>query len=440
VLIDALLEYAAGAGARPDLARLASDLQRNRVVPPGGEALLTVLGTDRHARFTDVALALVGRVRLDVNASTGQLLEDVARVTRYRAAVVKMVVAAGPPTPAAGVILLDAAVDQTLDPEARASALTALASMTGPEALRRSVDAFSSLAAMPPARSSLGEGGPLEAVWTQFTNAPANAANVLTWRGLIESTDPARQRLGFAVLLKLAADPPAARGGAGGRAGGGGGGGRGRGGITPEVVDRARAEARAIIDGARSGPAAASLAWATERAGASTTPPAPPAAATAAGPTVGSIPFENLLDRLSGVTGDVAVGSKLFVQQSCSVCHTTTSKEPEKGPFLGGIFTRYSKAEVLESILRPNAKVAQGFATHVFTLTDKRQLSGFVIREGPDDVVIRDLTGVETTLRKTAIASRSVSEGSVMLRGLVDALSLQDLASLLAFLESTSGK
>ena len=140
------------------------------------------------------------------------------------------------------------------------------------------------------------------------------------------------------------------------------------------------------------------------------------------------------------MTGDVALGRKLFVQQSCSVCHTTAANEPEKGPFLGGIYTRYSKAEVLESIVRPAAKVAQGFATHVFTMTDKRQLSGFVIREGPDDVVIRDLAGVETTLRKTAIASRSVSEGSVMLRGLVDSLTLQELASLLAFLESTSGK
>ena len=86
------------------------------------------------------------------------------------------------------------------------------------------------------------------------------------------------------------------------------------------------------------------------------------------------------------------------------MCHTTAANEPETGPFLGGIYTRYSKAEVLESIMQPAAKVAQGFATHVFTMADKRQLSGFVVREGPDEVVIRDLTGAETTLRKAAIA------------------------------------
>ncbi len=462
VLLGALLESAAGAGPRADFTRLVGDLQRNRVLPPGGDALLLALGTDRHALLGDVARALMGRVRIVVDPPTGQLLDVAARANnRYRAAIVRIVVAAGPPTPAAGALLLSAAVDQKLDADARAAALTALASSTGPDALRRSVDGFSSLVA--PVLAP-----PLEPVWAQFISTPAHAANVPTWRTLVESTDPARQRLGFAVLLQLAADPPAPRGGAGGGRGGGGGG-RGRGGISQEVVDRARAEARAIIDGSWTGPAAASLVWAVGRTGAvrysdrvdaamtsadaatreaaayararlaAVTPP--PAAVPAGGvPTVGSIPYENLLDRLSGVAGDVALGRKLFVQQSCSVCHTTTASEPEKGPFLGGIYTRYSKAEVLESIIRPAAKVAQGFATHVFTMADKRQLSGFVVREGPDDVVIRDLTGAETTLRKAAIASRSVSEGSVMLRGLVDSLTLQDLASLLAFLESTSGK
>ena len=50
--------------------------------------------------------------------------------------------------------------------------------------------------------------------------------------------------------------------------------------------------------------------------------------------------------------------------------------------------------------MRPSAKVAQGFATNWFETTDNRKLEGFVIRESPTDVVMRDLGGVETTLRK----------------------------------------
>ena len=461
VLLSALLESAATAGPRADVTRLVNDLQRNRVLPAGSAALLTALAADRHALFPDLARTLVGKVRLEVDATMGSLLDHAARAdTRYLAPVVKLVVAAGPPSPSAAAILLSGAIEPRLDAEVRAAALTALASMTGPGALDRSVTAFASVVApmLEPA---------LEPVWTQFLATPTHAASVPTWRALVESRDQARQRLGFAVLLQLAADPPAGRGGRG-RAGGGGGG-RGRGGVNAEVVDRARAEARTIIDAAWAGPTAASLVWAVGRTGAvryrdridaavSSTDAAtrdaatyartrldalaakPAADATADRPTVGSIPYDDLLGRLTGVAGDAALGRKLFAQAGCAVCHTTASNEPEKGPFLGGIFTRYSKADVVESILRPSAKVAQGFATHVFTLADKRQLSGFVVREGQDDVVIRDLTGAETTLRKGQITSRRVSEGSVMLQGLVDSLTLQEFASLLAFLESTSAK
>ena len=56
----------------------------------------------------------------------------------------------------------------------------------------------------------------------------------------------------------------------------------------------------------------------------------------------------------------------------------TAAGEPEKGPFLGGITTRYNRAELLEAILRPSAKVAQGFATNWFETTDNRKLEGFV--------------------------------------------------------------
>ena len=51
---------------------------------------------------------------------------------------------------------------------------------------------------------------------------------------------------------------------------------------------------------------------------------------------------------------------------------------------------------------------------------------------------MRDIGGVETTLRKTLIANRGVREGSMMPQGLVDGLTLQELASLLAFLGATT--
>ena len=130
----------------------------------------------------------------------------------------------------------------------------------------------------------------------------------------------------------------------------------------------------------------------------------------------------------------------LFTRQGCAACHTASPEETEKGPYLGGIATRYSRAELIESILRPAAKIAQGFATNFFDTTDGRHFEGFVVREGGTEVVIRDLAGVETTLRKDQIKARGVREGSIMPPGLADTLTLQELSSLLAYLGSTTGK
>ena len=466
VLINALTQ--AAAGATDETTRLAADLERNRVLPPGGAALLGALATDR-AAFADTARALVGRVRLEMDRPTTGILEGLVRTQpRARAAVARVVVAAGTPTTDAARILQTLAADATLPAEARASAFTALASATGPEAIGRSIDTFS-LLAVPVLEP------PLESAWTQFLTSTANVANVAAFRQAAAAGDEAHRRLGYAVLLQLAADPPAARGAGAGApqaapaaARGGGGGGRGRG-ANDAAAQAARAEARQAIEEGWSAPGAASLIWAVGRTGAvryrvhvaplvtspiaavreaavyangrltALAPVASPAPATA-GPVVASVPYEELVARLATAIPDVALGRQVFEQRGCAACHTTTPTEAEKGPYLGGILTRYSRAEVVESILRPSARVAQGFATNAFTTTDSRQLSGFVIREGQTEVVMRDLAGTETVLRKAQIASRSVIEGSMMPPGLVDTLTLRELASLLAFLEGTSAK
>ena len=151
------------------------------------------------------------------------------------------------------------------------------------------------------------------------------------------------------------------------------------------------------------------------------------------------MPFEELPARLGAVTGDAQLGRTLFTRQGCAACHTASPEETEKGPYLGGIATRYSRAELLESIVRPAAKVAQGFATNFFDTTDGKHVEGFVVREGGTEVVIRDLAGVETTLGKDQIKARGVREGSIMPPGLVDTLTLQELASLLAYLGRRPG-
>src|SRR6185436_18137870 len=134
------------------------------------------------------------------------------------------------------------------------------------------------------------------------------------------------------------------------------------------------------------------------------------------------------------------MGEELFTRLGCVACHTTRSTEAPKGPFLGGVGTRYSRAELCESILKPSAKIAQGFETQWFKTKDDEEIEGFVTREGGDDLDVRNVAGITTTLTRKNIAERGKREKSVMPEGLMDKLTPGELASLLAFLESTKSK
>jgi putative membrane-bound dehydrogenase-like protein len=58
-----------------------------------------------------------------------------------------------------------------------------------------------------------------------------------------------------------------------------------------------------------------------------------------------------------------ARGEALFRNQSCVACHTTADGQFPKGPHLVAIGQRYRASELVESILRPSAKLAQGYET-----------------------------------------------------------------------------
>jgi len=155
--------------------------------------------------------------------------------------------------------------------------------------------------------------------------------------------------------------------------------------------------------------------------------------------TVATLPYEKVVELASNATGNVKAGAKFFETLGCIKCHTTSKAEPLKGPFLGDITSRYKTPEILESILRPNAQIAQGFTTTTVETKDGTEFSGFVVRESGDDIELRNLAGA-TVIAKKDFAKRGTSALSIMPEGLADQLTPDDLASLLAFLKSLNPK
>jgi putative membrane-bound dehydrogenase-like protein len=155
---------------------------------------------------------------------------------------------------------------------------------------------------------------------------------------------------------------------------------------------------------------------------------------------IAATPYEAILAAVLKDPGDATLGATLFEKQGCVNCHAVAKGQPIKGPYLGDITTRYNRTELTESILKPSARIAQGFETKKFALNSGQVYEGFVVREAGDEVEMRNSTGAVTVISKKDIEETLKSEQSVMPQGLLDPLTPHDLASVLAYLESLKGK
>ncbi|MBL8868702.1 MAG: c-type cytochrome, partial [Planctomycetaceae bacterium] len=151
---------------------------------------------------------------------------------------------------------------------------------------------------------------------------------------------------------------------------------------------------------------------------------------------VGNMKLEKVIEAMATAQGAAEKGRVLFQSQACVACHTFADGQAPKGPHLVDIGKRYSRKELIESIVSPSAKLAQGFDSWQFLTSDGEVLTGFVVTESADKVVIRDSQGIMHELAQGDIEERKKQEKSMMPEGLVGNLKLDQLADLLAHLES----
>ncbi|MDP7655963.1 MAG: NPCBM/NEW2 domain-containing protein, partial [Roseibacillus sp.] len=154
---------------------------------------------------------------------------------------------------------------------------------------------------------------------------------------------------------------------------------------------------------------------------------------------IGKMSIEDVLLILKRAKGGVAKGKEVFASQGCIVCHTTEKGQPLKGPFMGQVGAVLSPEQIAESILKPNASISQGFATVQVTTRDKKAYVGFVTAQSAQAIEIRNIAGKATRIKVDNIKERKELEISMMPAGLADALSIEEFASLVAFLASQKG-
>ena len=136
--------------------------------------------------------------------------------------------------------------------------------------------------------------------------------------------------------------------------------------------------------------------------------------------------------------GDGARGKTLFTEKAetaCLRCHRVAGTGGPGGPVLDGLGKRAQRLEILESILRPNARIATGFNQVLIETKSGVTHAGVVKSETTADLVLQTLDAGTITLSLAEIESRVVGP-SAMPEGLDKLLSRRELRDLVEFLAS----
>jgi putative heme-binding domain-containing protein len=132
--------------------------------------------------------------------------------------------------------------------------------------------------------------------------------------------------------------------------------------------------------------------------------------------------------------GNPQAGSAIFAQ-ACAACHTLFKRGGRMGPDLTD-YQRDNLATMLPSIVNPSAEIREGFQYYMLATRDGRNLSGFVVRQDSQVVVLRGIDGEDVTLRQSEVKTLQPIGRSLMPEGLLDALDDQQLRDLFAYLRS----
>ena len=139
-----------------------------------------------------------------------------------------------------------------------------------------------------------------------------------------------------------------------------------------------------------------------------------------------------ILGRLPG--GDPGNGQLVF-KRVCAACHKVGTDGATLGPALAGVGSRLKPAKIVESIVDPNAEVAEQYLSTSVLTDDGRSIVGLVVSETPESLVIFD--GKEQrTIRVAEIDERTKLRQSSMPDGLAATLAPHELLDVIAFLKS----
>jgi putative heme-binding domain-containing protein len=142
--------------------------------------------------------------------------------------------------------------------------------------------------------------------------------------------------------------------------------------------------------------------------------------------------------KLLAVKGDAKRGSELVSMTgkmaACLACHIINGTGRDFGPDLSKVGARLTREQILESLHQPSKAIAKGYETWIITLKNNSVQTGFVVNPGNETITLKLPTGQPQTFERAQIKSQKVEPISLMPEGLMQAMTEQEAADVIAFL------
>ena len=139
---------------------------------------------------------------------------------------------------------------------------------------------------------------------------------------------------------------------------------------------------------------------------------------------------------------DYANGREAYIAAQCAQCHRLNNEGGAIGPDLSGAGAKYTRRDLLESILEPSKVISDQYQNMTVTKENGDEVTGRIVEETGTRLVllVNPLTGEKAELNKTVLKGRTPSKLSPMPEGLANTLTKEEILDLLAYVESAGNK
>lgn len=145
--------------------------------------------------------------------------------------------------------------------------------------------------------------------------------------------------------------------------------------------------------------------------------------------------FEFVIGK-EGYGGDPARGSLVFQKATCEKCHRYGDRGEAMGPDLTSLTKRFSRKEILQSILYPSHVISSQYASQNLLLLDGRQILGIVAPGGMGEKLVLTSEGEKIPIAEADIDEITPSKTSSMPEGLLKDLTKDEIADLFAYVST----